>query len=179
MAQGRDGRLDDRASWRDHHARRRKRAWSLLVGNPSTRELEGVLAVLGGPKVVGRSVRSAEDLAQRVREGLPFSALSAVVQQYGLSRDVVCEILHLSRRNFLRRKQQNRLSPDESDRLYRLARVLAHANRVFEDPEESAAWIQTPNRALGKQQPLTLLDTDIGVQQVDQVLGRIEHGIIG
>jgi putative toxin-antitoxin system antitoxin component (TIGR02293 family) len=108
-----------------------------------------------------------------------FSALSAVVQQYAISRDVVCEILHLSRRNLLRRRQQNRLSPDESDRLYRLARVLAHANRVFEDPEESADWIQTPNTALGKHQPLTLLDTDIGVQQVDQVLGRIEHGIIG
>jgi putative toxin-antitoxin system antitoxin component (TIGR02293 family) len=150
-----------------------------MVGNPSAREVEGVLTVLGGTKVVGRSVRSPEDLAQRVREGLPFSALSAVVQQYGISRDVVCEILHLSRRNFLRRKQQNRLSPDESDRLYRLARVLAHANRVFEDPEQSADWIQTPNTALGKQQPLTLLDTDIGVQQVDQVLGRIEHGIIG
>ena len=149
------------------------------MGNPSAREVEGVLTVLGGTKVVGRSVRSPEDLAKRVREGLPFSALSAVVQQYGLSRDVVCEILHLSRRNFLRRKQQNRLSPDESDRLYRLARVLAHANRVFEDPEESADWIQTPNTALGKQEPLTLLDTDIGVQQVDQVLGRIEHGIIG
>jgi putative toxin-antitoxin system antitoxin component (TIGR02293 family) len=149
------------------------------VGSPSTREVEEVLTVLGGPKVVGRSVRSPEDLAQRVREGLPFSALSAVVQQYEISRDVVCEILHLSRRNFLRRKQQHRLSPDESDRLYRLARVLAHANRVFEDPQESADWIQTPNTALGKQQPLTLLDTDIGVQQVDQVLGRIAHGIIG
>jgi putative toxin-antitoxin system antitoxin component (TIGR02293 family) len=81
--------------------------------------------------------------------------------------------------NFLRRKDQKRLSPDESDRLYRLARVLAHANRVFEDPDESADWIHTPNTSLGKQQPLTLLDTDIGVQQVDQVLGRIEHGIVG
>lgn len=149
------------------------------MGNPSTREIEGVLTVLGGPKVVGRSVCSPEDLAKRVREGLSFSALTSVVQQYAISHDVVCEILHLSRRNFLRRRQQNRLSPGESDRLYRLARVLAHANRVFEDPEESADWIQTPNTALGKQQPLTLLDTDIGVQQVDQVLGRIEHGIIG
>ena len=63
--------------------------------------------------------------------------------------------------------------------LYRLARVIAHANRVFEDPEESADWIQSPNAALDKQQPLTPLDTDIGVQQVDQVLGRIEHGIVG
>lgn len=99
--------------------------------------------------------------------------------RYEISREVLYGILHLSRRNFLRRKEQDRLSPDESDRLYRLARVLAHANRVFEDPEQSADWIQTPNAALGKQQPLVLLDTDIGVQQVDQVLGRIEHGIIG
>jgi putative toxin-antitoxin system antitoxin component (TIGR02293 family) len=149
------------------------------VVSPSTREVEEVVTVLGGTKVVGRSVRSPEDLAKRVREGLPFAALSAVVQQYEISRDVVCEILHLSRRNFLRRKEQHRLSPEESDRLYRLARVLAHANRVFEDPQESADWIQTPNTALGKQQPLSLLDTDIGVQQVDQVLGRIAHGIIG
>jgi len=114
-----------------------------------------------------------------VREGLPFAVLSAVMEQYGISRDVLCDLLHLSRRNFLRRKEQKHLSPDESDRVYRLARVLAHANRVCEDPDESADWIQTPNASLGKQRPLTLLDTDIGVQQVDQVLGRIEHGIVG
>jgi putative toxin-antitoxin system antitoxin component (TIGR02293 family) len=101
------------------------------------------------------------------------------MEAYGISRDVACEVLNLSSRNFLRRRDQKRLSPVESDRLYRLARVLAHANRVFENPEESAEWIRTPNAALGKQQPLTLLDTDIGVQQVDQVLGRIEHGIVG
>ncbi len=143
------------------------------------REIEGVVDVLGGAKVLGRSVRSSEDLANQVRKGLPFAALSAVMGEYGISRDVVCEVLQLSSRNFLRRKDQKRLSPVESDRLYRLARVLAHANRVFEDSDESAEWIQTPNTALGKQQPLSLLDTDIGVQQVDQVLGRIEHGIVG
>ncbi len=147
------------------------------MGNP--REVEGVVSVLGGTKVVGKGVRSPEDLAERVRAGLPFAALVAVMERYEISRDVLCAILCLSSRNFLRRKAQKRLAPDESDRLYRLARVLAHANRVFEDPDESADWIHAPNTALGKQQPLTLLDTDIGVQQVDQVLGRIEHGIVG
>jgi putative toxin-antitoxin system antitoxin component (TIGR02293 family) len=147
------------------------------MGNP--REVEGVVNILGGTKVVGKSVRSPEDLAERVRKGLPFAALVAVMESYGISREVLCTILHLSARNFLRRKEQKRLSPDESDRLYRLARVIAHANRVFEDPAESADWIHAPNTSLGKQQPLTLLDTDIGAQQVDQVLGRIEHGIVG
>ena len=149
------------------------------MARSNTREVEGVVDVLGGAKVLGRSVRSPEDLVDKVRNGLPFAALSAVMEEYEISRDVVCDVLQLSSRNFLRRKQQKRLSADESDRLYRLARVLAHANRVFEDPDESAEWIQTPNAALGKQQPLTLLDTDIGVQQVDRVLGRIEHGIVG
>jgi putative toxin-antitoxin system antitoxin component (TIGR02293 family) len=141
--------------------------------------VEEVMSVLGGAEAVGRNVRSPEDLAELVRKGLPFAALVAVMGDYGISRDVLCTILHLSPRNFLRRKEQRRLSPDESDRLYRLARVIAHANRVFEDPGESAEWIHSPNVALGKQQPLILLDTDIGVQQVDQVLGRIEHGIVG
>jgi putative toxin-antitoxin system antitoxin component (TIGR02293 family) len=143
------------------------------------REVAGVVSVLGGTQVLGNGVRSPEDLVERVRKGLPFAALSAVMEEYRISRDVFCDILQLSSRNFLRRREQKRLSQDESDRLYRLARVLAHANRVFEDPDVSADWIQTPNAALGKQQPLTLLDTDIGVQQVDQVLGRIEHGIVG
>jgi putative toxin-antitoxin system antitoxin component (TIGR02293 family) len=149
------------------------------MASSTAREVEGVLDVLGGAKVLGRGVRSPEELVDKVRNGLPFAALSAVMEEYGISRDVVCDVLQLSSRNFLRRKEQKRLSADESDRLYRLARVLAHANRVFENSDESAEWIQTPNAALGKQQPLTLLDTDIGVQQVDQVLGRIEHGIIG
>jgi len=149
------------------------------MANPNRREVEEVVSVLGGTKVLGRRVRAPEDLAERVREGLPFAALAAVMDQYGIARDVLCDILHLSPRNFLRRKEQKRLASDESDRLYRLARVLAHANRVFEDADESADWIHAPNMSLGKQQPLTLLDTDIGVQQVDQVLGRIEHGIVG
>lgn len=145
----------------------------------TSNEAEGIVEVLGGIRVVGGDVRSLDDLAARVRQGLPFAALVAVMEQYGISREILCSILHLSQRSFLRRKEQKTLSPEESDRLYRLARVLAHANRIFEDPEDSADWIRTPNTSLGKQEPLALLDTDIGVQKVDQVLGRIEHGIIG
>jgi len=165
----------DSANWRSSLAKRR--ACDRL--GAMTSELNDVVSVLGGPKALGRSVRSPEDLTSRVREGLPFSSLIAVTEQYGIPRAVLCAILHLSRRNLLRRKEQKRLSADESDRLYRLARVLAHANRVFRDLEESAAWIQASNPSLGKQQPLALLDTDIGTQQVDDVLGRIEHGIVG
>ena len=101
------------------------------------------------------------------------------MEQYGISRDALCAVLHLDAQNFPLRMERERLSPDESDRLYRLARVIAHANRVFEDPRESGDWLCAPNASLGQQWPLTLLDTDIGVQEVDRILGRIEHGIVG
>jgi putative toxin-antitoxin system antitoxin component (TIGR02293 family) len=141
--------------------------------------LAEVWAVLGGRQLLGRGPRSSPELVERLRAGLPFDALTAVMGRYDIPRDVACRILHLSTRNFLRRKRQGRLSPDESDRLYRLARVLAHADRVFEQPGESSDWVRTPNASLGQEPPLSLLDTDVGVQQVDQILGRIEHGIVG
>jgi putative toxin-antitoxin system antitoxin component (TIGR02293 family) len=43
--------------------------------------------------------------------------------------------------------------------------------------EKAARWLHTPNRALGGNLPLELLDTDLGSRQVEEVLGRIEHGV--
>ncbi len=148
-------------------------------GRSETRELAGVASVLGGTAALGKLPRTASELASRVRDGLPFAALVAVMSRFEIPQDIACRILNLSRRNFPRRKQQHRLAADESDRLYRLARILAHANRVFEDSADSAQWLRTPNPALAKQQPLGLLDTDIGVRQVEEILGRIEYGIVG
>jgi putative toxin-antitoxin system antitoxin component (TIGR02293 family) len=44
--------------------------------------------------------------------------------------------------------------------------------------EKAIQWLRRPNRALGNQTPLELMDTDIGAKQVEDVLGRIEHGNI-
>jgi uncharacterized protein (DUF2384 family) len=37
-------------------------------------------------------------------------------------------------------------------------------------------WLQRPNRALNGELPIRLLDTDIGARQVEDILGKIEHG---
>ena len=43
--------------------------------------------------------------------------------------------------------------------------------------EKAASWLKDPNRALGEPRPLDRLDTDIGALQVEQILGRIAHGV--
>lgn len=137
-----------------------------------------IVEVLGGPSVVGRGVRTLDQLEQRLRAGLPFQALEAVRGALGISRDTLARTLRLPTRTLARRRRERLLQPDESDRLYRMARVYAHAREVFDDTEKASSWMTRGSRALGGRAPVELLDTDIGVQRVDHLLGRIEHGLV-
>ena len=80
-------------------------------------------------------------------------------------------------RTLARRQKQARLTADESDRVVRVARVMANAIQVLGSREKAAQWLRSPNRALDATAPISLLDTDIGAQQVGEILGRIEYGI--
>jgi putative toxin-antitoxin system antitoxin component (TIGR02293 family) len=86
-------------------------------------------------------------------------------------------MLSMPERTMARRQKQARLTADESDRLIRVARVMANAKRVLGSRDKAAHWLRTANRALDGAAPLSLLDTDIGAEQVSEILGRIEHGI--
>lgn len=69
------------------------------------------------------------------------------------------------------------LTPEQSDRLVRVARVLAAAEETFGSREKAGAWLCRPTVALGGERPLHLLDTDEGARRVETLLGRIAHGI--
>jgi len=72
-----------------------------------------------------------------------------------------------------RRRSGGRLAPFESDRLYRLARIVALAQESLGSHERAVHWLNHPNRALGSVAPVTTLDTELGARQVENVLGRI------
>ena len=99
------------------------------------------------------------------------------MEQFGLKREEVCWALSLPSRTLARRKQERRLSPGESDRLFRVVRIAVQASEVLGGKEPASRWLHTPNRALGGQMPLELLDTDPGSRHVEEILGRIEHGV--
>jgi putative toxin-antitoxin system antitoxin component (TIGR02293 family) len=58
---------------------------------------------------------------------------------------------------------------------HRLARIIALAKEVFESEATAKDWLNRPNRALGGTKPLELLDTDAGVEQVVDLLNRIDY----
>lgn len=134
--------------------------------------------VLGGTKLLRSKTPSLEELRDRIRQGLPYASLEAAADRLSLGSDEISMILLLPPRTLSRRKSSHRLRPDESDRLFRLARIVAQAMDVLGDPDKASRWLRRPNRALGDAVPLHLLDTDAGTRRVEQVLGRIEHGVV-
>lgn len=139
---------------------------------------EAIAEVLGGRKVLRRSVRKADDLAALVREGLPATAITALASRLDMGNTVLSRKLGIPVRTLTRRLSHNsRLTAAESDRAVRLARVYAGAIDLIGDEEKASEWLQTPNRALGGEKPLDRLDTDVGARIVEDVLGRIAYGV--
>jgi putative toxin-antitoxin system antitoxin component (TIGR02293 family) len=145
-------------------------------GGPVVRT-ERLVEVLGGRKTLKRRIGTLAELRETVRSGLPYSALESVREKLGLRVTEAAAAIHLPQRTVARRRRERRLQADESDRLVRLARVGVQAAAVLGGEAKAAAWLRRPNRALEGRAPLELLDSDLGARQVEDLLGRIEHGI--
>ncbi|MGH7771374.1 MAG: type II RES/Xre toxin-antitoxin system antitoxin [Candidatus Binatia bacterium] len=140
--------------------------------------VEALVEALGGRKVLKRRIANLDELRETVKTGLPYASLEALMGKFGLAREEAAAALHLPQRTIARRKKGQKLRADESDRLLRLARASAQAAATLGSEEKAAQWLRRPNRALGNLAPLDLIDSDIGARQVEEVLGRIEHGNI-
>jgi putative toxin-antitoxin system antitoxin component (TIGR02293 family) len=141
---------------------------------------EYVVEALGGASIFkSGTLPTPAELRRRVERGLPYRSLESVRERLRLTLPEFGTVLHMPPRTLARRKQARKLDADESDRLYRLARMAAHAVAVFGTEDKAAAWLHRPNRALNGETPVRLLGTDIGARQVEDVLGRLEHGIVG
>lgn len=95
----------------------------------------------------------------------------------GFSNDELFSIV-APRRTLARRKEKNEpLSLGESDRVFRLERIVEHADRVFGSHEKAHRWLREPNRALEMVRPVDLLESESGAHQVHEILHRIDFGM--
>jgi putative toxin-antitoxin system antitoxin component (TIGR02293 family) len=137
-----------------------------------------ITAVLGGRQTLKRKVESDAELTRLTREGLPVNALTSLAREFSIDRKALSHAVGISDRTLSRRLAgSHRLSVEESDRVVRMARVLALAAETFGTKEKAALWLQSPNSVLEDQTPFSLLDTDAGVRSVETILGRIAWGI--
>jgi putative toxin-antitoxin system antitoxin component (TIGR02293 family) len=132
--------------------------------------------VVGGAAVVGGPLEAGIDLVRLIRRGLPVGTVQFILDSGRLTLAELDRVV-LPRKTLAHRRKLGTLTPEQSDRLVRVARVLADAEETFGSREKAAAWLRCPSAALGGEHPLQLLDTDEGAREVEALLGRIGHGI--
>jgi putative toxin-antitoxin system antitoxin component (TIGR02293 family) len=138
-------------------------------------EFRGVLRELGGERALGRTLANDSDLREAIREGFPHAVLEELLRSSGLTLKELADALDLSSRS-LQRRRRGRLARFESDRLYRLARLLALARESLGSGARASRWLKRSNHTLGGVAPIAANDTELGARQVENLLGRIVFG---
>src|SRR5208337_4810846 len=123
-------------------------------------ELRAVLEELGGEQALGRALSSERELREAIRDGFPPAVVEELMRASGLTLKELASALDLSTRSLQRRRRTGRLARYESDRLYRLARIVALANEYLGDHGRATRWLKHPNRALGGLAPVAAIDTE-------------------
>ncbi|MEJ2283194.1 MAG: DUF2384 domain-containing protein [Desulfobacterales bacterium] len=126
---------------------------------------------------IGIRSKNIDDLILKVKKGLPVSAFEKLRKKLGVSDNFLSQIVNIPRRTLTRRKQQGRLNADESEKVLRIARLYDRALEVFEDQQAAENWLKEPARGLGEAIPLKYARTELGAQEVERLLTRIEYGV--
>ncbi len=74
-------------------------------------------------------------------------------------------------------RRDTRLSPQESERTERVARLSVHARRALGSAEEARAFMTTPHPELDGRSPVDAAKTDLGTRRAEQLLNALEYGL--
>jgi putative toxin-antitoxin system antitoxin component (TIGR02293 family) len=137
------------------------------------------LAALLGVKPQRRSkIISSLDLADEVVRGLPVEAVDRLCVLIAPG-DVTLRHRLVPKATLARRQRtaERRLSPEESDRLARLARLWTFAADVWGSQSDAQRFFAEPHPLLGGRIPREVAtETEIGARAVEDLLGRLKYG---
>jgi putative toxin-antitoxin system antitoxin component (TIGR02293 family) len=131
---------------------------------------------LGGVGAIGRSVTTLAELRGAVDDGLPVATLDAIASHLAHDDAEATQLKYrVVPKSTLRRR--SRLTPEESERTERLARLSALAERVWEDQTLAREFMTSPQPQLQDSRPIDLARSELGAREVEMVLMRIEHAL--
>ena len=149
-----------------------------LVDKPrgSTRSASSRCMVPGTS--LGLAATDTTDLIRQVEHGLSFKALQMFAANSGLAVAEITSVVGIPERTLARRKAAAKLTPNESERLVRVATVFDKAIQLFEgDVTAAVKWLTSPKKGLNDRSPLDYCRTELGAREVENLIGRLEHGV--
>jgi putative toxin-antitoxin system antitoxin component (TIGR02293 family) len=137
-----------------------------------------VAALLGVRTQARAGAFATLDLAEAVARGLRVDAVDRlcglIAPGEPALRNRIVPKATLARRQ---RTAERRLSPEESDKIVRLARLWAFAADVWGSTEAAQRFFAEPHPLLGGKVPRDVATrTEVGARAVEDLLGRLKYG---
>ena len=128
--------------------------------------------------LLGMRSFETRSLLEKVELGFPFKTFERLRQNLGLQTIELADLVQIRERTLARRRESGRLTADESDRLVRVSRVYGKALALFDgDLKATSTWFSTPALALANRTPQEVSNSDLGAREVENLIGRLEHGV--
>lgn len=117
---------------------------------------------------------------ERIRKGVSLGEMVRFMEHMGLTQQEAAMLLGLPLRTFQRwlGAPAKKLDPTTGGRYYRAIKIFQHAMVLLGSTATTLEWLRSPQRALGFRIPLELLATEPGAEAVEDLLGRIEYGVV-
>ena len=127
---------------------------------------------------LGIAAAGTGELISQVERGFSFQSLRELESQSGVSISVIALIIGIPERTLARRRTAGRLTSEESGRLLRVSTVFEKAVELFDgDVTAAVQWLTTSHKALGHNLPLAYARSELGAREVENLIGRLEHGV--
>lgn len=128
---------------------------------------------------ISATEEASVDLHKVIIAGVPLESVNRIKAALKIQKDELLSYLDISSATFNRRmKRDKKLTGRESGQVYRYARLLALATNLFHgDKDEALRWLKAPAYAFKGETPLAHARTEYGNNEVETLIGRMEHGI--
>ncbi|MGH7898243.1 MAG: type II RES/Xre toxin-antitoxin system antitoxin [Candidatus Binatia bacterium] len=120
---------------------------------------------------------AAAEKIEVIRQGVQARIVDDMVEYLEVPKSVIFGVLRTPESTAHKLIKDNRpLDSAASERVVRVADITRMAEETFGGREAATRWLKTPNLSLGREIPLSLLDTELGAGEVRRVLSAINYG---
>ncbi|TPG75874.1 antitoxin Xre/MbcA/ParS toxin-binding domain-containing protein [Pseudomonas arsenicoxydans] len=119
---------------------------------------------------------SDQDIQQLIEAGFLATRVKVLCDRGTLSNAGREQVISLKT---LKKRLANgqRLSVNQSDRLFRVVHITAMAEVLFESDEKARRWLSTPKTRFSGKSPIAMLSTSPGTRQVEEMLIQFAEGL--
>jgi len=117
------------------------------------------------------------DFVELSRKGISMKVLKKIQEFTSLTSKEISQILPVSERQLVRYSLDHMLRKDISSHLIQIVELFDTGYDIFGE-EKFQRWIRSEIIVLDDRCPIDFMDTPIGINMIEDILGRIEHGVL-